>query len=615
MKELHLIPQPKSVVMGKGAYTPDLHGYISLDSRELYDGIAIARTAYFADCELLIGQYTAAPTVRFSYQEGLHTEGYILTVEEDGITVRYSTVQGAFYGFMTLNQLMDCAEDGAIPCCVIEDEPALKVRGYMLDIARNKVPKTEEILRLIDRLAALKINHFQMYIEWIPFKYPSFPQMWEGRDLLCGEDILKIDRYCRDRFIELVPNQNNFGHMDAWLKKEFNHLAECPDGFLMGEHKSQPRCLNPYHHESEALISQMADDLLPYFSSKMYNINCDETIELGRGASREMVEQYGLGRVYIDFLKKIFAIAKRHGKTPMFWNDILGDFPELMAELPEGCVALEWGYGPDSPLEKNCEKLQKMGMRFLLCPGINGWNSFLSKADYMVPNIKNAGLRALKYGAEGVLNTDWGDGGHLNFISTSYVGIAWGAAMSWRPLENEHIDMNAAIDAHMYRDRAGNATEFTLKAGHFFLLEGEQPQDNTTLTHRFMMTGLKWRHLCQGLTRKAFDDMTDYFEGLRPLIEKMDITTEEGELIKREFTLSLDACVLLQNVGLFYVGLHTDDAALRLEALTALKAGIPAIVARTEELWLIRNRRSYLAESVKPWWDLLKDVEQELALA
>ena len=124
MKALHLIPQPKSVVMQNGTYIPDGAGYISLDSRELYDAVAIARATYFADCELLIGRYTAAPTVRFEKQEGLHAEGYVLTVAADGIAVRYSTVQGAFYAFMTLNQLMDCAEDGAIPCCVIEDEPA-----------------------------------------------------------------------------------------------------------------------------------------------------------------------------------------------------------------------------------------------------------------------------------------------------------------------------------------------------------------------------------------------------------------------------------------------------------------------------------------------------------
>jgi len=614
MKEFHLIPQPKSIVLGDGVYRPDLRGYISLDSRALYDGIAIARAAYFADCELLCGRYATAPTVCFQKQDDLHAEGYVLTVETAGITIRYSTPQGAFYAFCTLNQMMDCAEDGAITCCVVEDEPALQVRGYMLDISRNKVPKTEEIFRLIDKLAALKINHLEMYMEWVPFKYPSFPQMWEGRDLMCGEDILAIDRYCRERFIELVPNQNNFGHMDAWLKKEFNHLAECPDGFKLGDGVSQPRCLDPQDPASLELITRMADDLLPYFSSDKYNICCDETLELGMGKNREAVEKYGLGRVYTDFLKKVIALAQSHGKTPLFWDDVIRDFPEMLSELPKDAVVLEWGYGPESPDEKNCKLLCDLGMRFYLCPGINGWNSFLSKADYMVGNIKTAGLRALQYGAEGVLNTDWGDGGHLNFISTSYVGIAWGAAMSWRPTENEHIDLHAAVDTHMYHDRAGVATKFTLEAGHFFLLEGEQPQDNTTLTHRFMMTGLKWHHLCKGLTRKAFDDMTAYFENLRPLIEQMDITTAEGDLIKAEFTLSLDACVLLQNVGRFYVGLHTDDIALRREALTALKAGIPAIIKRTEELWLVRNRRSYLAESVEPWHDLLKEVEEELLL-
>ena len=53
---------------------------------------------------------------------------------------------------------------------------------------------------------------------------------------------------------------------------------------------------------------------------------------------------------------------------------------------------------------------------------------------------------------------------------------------------------------------------------------------------------------------------------------------------------------------------------MRREALETLKNGIPDIVTRTEALWLVRNRRSYLAESVEPWLDLLDDVEKELAV-
>ena len=46
------------------------------------------------------------------------------------------------------------------------------------------------------------------------------------------EEIREIDAYCEDRGIELVPNQNSFGHMERWLKHEqYKEIAECPEGF------------------------------------------------------------------------------------------------------------------------------------------------------------------------------------------------------------------------------------------------------------------------------------------------------------------------------------------------------------------------------------------------
>ena len=49
---------------------------------------------------------------------------------------------------------------------------------------------------------------------------------------MTGEEILALDAYCRERFIELVPNQNSFGHMERWLKlPRYEGLAETPEGF------------------------------------------------------------------------------------------------------------------------------------------------------------------------------------------------------------------------------------------------------------------------------------------------------------------------------------------------------------------------------------------------
>lgn len=122
----------------------------------------------------------------------------------------------------------------------------------MIDISRNKIPQLETLYRIIDLISDLKFNQLQLYIEGSPFAYESFPQVWELETPLTGEEILLIDAYCRERYIELVPNQNSFGHMEHWLSRpEFNHLAEIPGGFM-----------TPAHFDRlEAYISSIEDRL------------------------------------------------------------------------------------------------------------------------------------------------------------------------------------------------------------------------------------------------------------------------------------------------------------------------------------------------------------------
>ena len=73
----------------------------------------------------------------------------------------------------------------------IFDEPAIKTRGLMLDISRNKVPKVETIKYLIDMMAKLKMNHLELYVEGFSFEYKSFNQYLE-EDLLIWYQI-KMD--------------------------------------------------------------------------------------------------------------------------------------------------------------------------------------------------------------------------------------------------------------------------------------------------------------------------------------------------------------------------------------------------------------------------------------
>ncbi|MFD1909548.1 family 20 glycosylhydrolase [Paenibacillus rhizoplanae] len=121
------------------------------------------------------------------------------------------------------------------------------------------------------------------------------PQVWELESPITGDEILLLDAYCRERYIELVPNQNSFGHMEGWLTRpEFNHLAEAPEGFMLPEHMynsdlypgglfMHPGTFDTEDPEVLKLLDTMYDDLLPYFTSNLVNVGCDETYEVGLG--------------------------------------------------------------------------------------------------------------------------------------------------------------------------------------------------------------------------------------------------------------------------------------------------------------------------------------------
>ena len=619
--EFNLIPQPKAITIKEDFFAINAYGYICIDNRDLYTCISCAREAYFSSYEIAIGTYHYAPIINiYKVDSGVKEQGYNLIITKDGVSIEYTDAAGAFYGFMTLNQIMDTIagvpggdiNEVILPCCIINDYPDFPVRGYMLDIGRNKVPKTEEILRLIDMLAGLKINHMELYIEGIPFAYKSYPEMWEGKDVMRGEDILIIDRYCKDRLIELVPTQNNFGHMDNWLYKEYRHLAECPEGFYVGEvFLPGPRCLNPFNPGSLELVKNIADDLLPYFSSSQYNICCDETIELGQGFSKETCEKKGKGKVYVDFLNKVHEIAASHGKTTLFWDDIIKHYPDLLCELPKDSIALEWGYYENLPLAENCKLLQDNNVTYYVCPGTACWNTLLGKTGQMLANITTAARNGLAYGAAGFLNTDWGDCGHLQSIATSYAGIAYGAAMSWGHEENEKADLAVALDKHIFFDKAGKMGKFVLDIGNYYQQEGSHPR-NITLSFRLFVEGLRTgKSWIEGLHPDDFYRVEEYIRALAPIIDETQMQRPDAELIKDDYKLAIDAVVLLQQIGLYYMAKDSGDDNMLQRSLAKLVDKIPCIISRTKELWLIRNKYSYLDVSLEPWVNILNDAVKE----
>ncbi len=150
-----------------------------------------------------------------------HEQGYRLTISPEQILIEAPEPSGIFYGTCTLVQLV--AQYGrTLPAVQIADRPDFPARGVMLDISRDKVPQMDTLYSLVDMLAGWKINQLQLYTEHT-FAYRRHPDVWAEASPVTGDEILALDAFCRERYIELVPNQNTFGHMERWL----NHAPLC----------------------------------------------------------------------------------------------------------------------------------------------------------------------------------------------------------------------------------------------------------------------------------------------------------------------------------------------------------------------------------------------------
>lgn len=100
------------------------------------------------------GTCPTGAVVRSVTDAAIPSEGYRLSVRPDEVVIASSDAAGRFYAEQTLDQLRD---GDAYPCVEIEDAPAFKWRGFMLDEGRHFFGK-EVVRRLIDAMAMHKLN-------------------------------------------------------------------------------------------------------------------------------------------------------------------------------------------------------------------------------------------------------------------------------------------------------------------------------------------------------------------------------------------------------------------------------------------------------------------------
>lgn len=455
---ISIIPQPRQLTANGEQFRLDRAHIVLADPRSVEDRFAATdfgeefslRIRGGRDRKAILIGLLSSPVIqkalKIDVPANLNEEGYVLHAGANGVIVAGGSAAGTFYGLQTLKQLVRGEGRAAfIQGVQIVDWPAMRWRGVSDDISRGPVPTVDYIKRQLRTFAAYKLNLHSFYMEHA-FASATHPLIGPEGGSLTPAEIRELVQYAKSYHIELVPEQQTFGHLHKALKLEkYNSLAETPYGDV----------LSPQQEGSYKLIADWYRELNDLFPSQFFHIGADETFELGQGQSREAARTRGVGAVYFEHLNRVRELLKPYNRKLIFWGDIALNHPDLIGNIPKDLIVANWDYTPRESFAARIDPFKNAGLQQMVCPGVWGWNQIFPNVDASSKNIINFVRDGQAAGAIGMLNTTWDDDGETLF-EMSWYGIVLGAAASWQAGTVDQNKFDADFDWAFFRNADGD---------------------------------------------------------------------------------------------------------------------------------------------------------------
>ena len=381
-----LLPEPQKITIGEGSFEFGSDWELNLSSNVREDDIAVRTFLDRLESKFAIDisikksvNSLSRKAVHFDIRSGsaaigekeaLARQGYIMELKPDKISICGNDNPGLFYGVQTLLQLLGSKAEHKLPVCSIDDWPELELR-IIHWCEKHHQNRMETLKEYIDRAVEYKINAIGWQIE-DKFAYERHPVIG-APGAFTKEQVREIDRYARERYIELIPLVDCPAHIAYVLKhREFAHLREDVNNNYM---------ICPSKKESWDLLFDMFDEILEAFQGKYFHVSTDEAYFLGDGVEcgcAEKAKNGGKSRLFIDFMNNAAKYLEDRGKEVMFW----GEWPLAVSDIPKLPHTLIDAVAGHEGLERKDELRteREHGMRVLIYVSIHGSGLF---ADYI----------------------------------------------------------------------------------------------------------------------------------------------------------------------------------------------------------------------------------------
>lgn len=475
-----LIPQPRELQAGSGSFraTPNLQIVLpaatAYEDREAarslneeLEGVTGSKYAIVSSVPtgdtpaILLGRLDQSPVKEALGKlglsaDGIGAQGYALDVAPDRIVIGGRDSAGLFYGVQTLKQLLvGKSQEAQFLAARVRDWPSLEYRGTQVDMSRGPVPKLSYLKGIVRTIAEFKMNQLYMYIE-DSFRMDGQPLVGVLSDTLSRQDWKDLVAYAARYHVEIVPATEACGHLHKILRfEQYTGMAERPHGHVLAEGDPQ----------AAAFLNDMYGQMAPVFPSPIYNIGCDETQELGKGRTADLVKKEGYGRAYVDSVVAAENIVHRYNKQVMIWGDIAVEHPEMIPSLPRDLIVASWEYGPHPSYERWVKPFVGTGLKIFVCPWAGNTRVIVPDYEEAAYNIEGFITDGRKAGAIGTEVTVWNDNGE-SLYGPNWWSIVYGAACAWEPGKTDVQDFNQKFDWAFFRNTDHRFAQAIWQLGH-----------------------------------------------------------------------------------------------------------------------------------------------------
>lgn len=251
-----IFPSPLNYVAGNGSFTLDAAVHIVANGDfEAEANVLAGDLSKLFGKSIAVSKNASGRSVVFQKADVGAAEAYELTISPEQVLIKAGDAAGAFYGIQSLKSLWPAtAFTGTqavinLSAATVKDAPRFGFRAFMMDVARNFLPK-KEVLKVLDLMALYKLNVFHFHLnddEGWRIEIKGLPELTEvgsrrghtlkdeksilpsygsgadhesnaGTGFYTREDYIEILKYATARHIRVIPEIETPGHARAAIK-------------------------------------------------------------------------------------------------------------------------------------------------------------------------------------------------------------------------------------------------------------------------------------------------------------------------------------------------------------------------------------------------------------